>query len=182
MTTNLGRALPPLIWTKSKRTAVFFRRTSLTAVLKTDKKNPHQRGSAWKFWSYQIFINKAVFRIESLENIFLTFVVTFSGWSVYSLNYYGLDRGNFSGGHEKYILTFEDKMSDFLFHFCSRISPLISYSASYPLFQNWKHPPPPMPLFCGQFLILCWGERGERIGGRGGGGWSWLGGNFWRSS
>ena len=170
MTTNLGRALPPLIWTKSKRTAVFFRRTSLTAVLKTDKKNPHQRGSAWKFWRYQIFINKTVFRIEFLENIFLTFVVTFSGWSVYSLNYYGLDRGNFSGGHEKYILTFEDKMSDFLFHFCSRISPLISYSASYPLFQNWKHPPPPMPLFCGQFLILCWGERGERIGGRGGGG------------
>ena len=31
-TTNLGGALPPLIWTKSKRTAIFFGSPSLTLL------------------------------------------------------------------------------------------------------------------------------------------------------
>ena len=153
MRQKIGQDPPPPHLDKiQKNSSFFFRRTSLRAVLKADKKIPHQSGSAWKFWRYQIFINKAVFRIESLENISLTFVVTFSGWSVYSLNYYGLDRGNFGGGHEKYILTFEDKMSDFLFHFCSRISPLISYSASYSSFKTENTPHPPMlPMI----LAIC---------------------------
>ena len=64
----------------------------------------------------------------SEQNIWLTFLVGFSEWSVCSLNYYGQGRSNFGWDHEKYILAFDDKMSDFLFHFCSRISPLIIYS------------------------------------------------------
>ena len=44
-TKNLGMALPPLIWTKSKRTATFFVKPSLTAVF-VKKNGRHAKKSS----------------------------------------------------------------------------------------------------------------------------------------
>ena len=46
-TKNLGRALPPLIWTKSKRTAIFFGKTCLTCTPgRWDRRKPVIRVSS----------------------------------------------------------------------------------------------------------------------------------------
>ena len=53
VTNNLGRALPPLIWTKSKRTATFFVKPSLS-----------------DFYNFQLIIRRAL-------NNLVTFWVTY---------------------------------------------------------------------------------------------------------